>query len=227
MTSTVASVLSALVVLSLGCTKASSTSDQGVAPQPKPQPQPQPQPAGDVEVQIAAITLGEECGANYAPVPPPPAPLPRKRAPASVVPASPPVNGPSVVAEPSRYRCQATSVQLALHATALPGPTAVAIKKVELLDETGKLLGELPPGNPMRWSEAGAYEPWNERIAPNEDASVSYLLASPRWDAMEGGSWAQRTKMFQVRVTVAIGTKDKVLEKKAIQPTMMPPPVPT
>ncbi len=214
MTSIGASLLSVLVSLSLGCTKASSTNEQGVAPQP----QPTPQTVGDVSVEIAAVTLGDDCGSGSMPAPPA---SPARRAP-STEPAT-----PSVVAESTRYRCQQTSVQLAVHATNTSGATPVKIKKVELLDASGKVLGELAASSPMRWSDKGTYDAWDQNIAPNEQAAVSYVLASPAWNAMEGGQYAQANKMFQLRVTVAIGAKDRVIEKKAIQPTIMPPAVPT
>lgn len=217
MTSTSASLLSILLALSLGCTKATSTNEQGVAPQPKPQT------VGDVSVEIAGVTLGDDCGSNWTP-PPPPAPA---QPPATKVAPSDSPATPSVVQQNARYRCQQTSVQLAVHATDITGATPVKVTKVELLDANGKLLGELAASSPMRFSDKGVYEAWSQTIAPNEHASVSYVLASPAWHAMEGGQYGQANKMFQVRVTVAIGAKDKVLEKKAIQPTMMPPAVPT
>jgi hypothetical protein len=207
-------LLSLLVALSLGCTKATSTNDQGVAPQPKPQT------VGDVTVEIAGVTLGDDCGAGSMPPPPMPA-APATRA------APKPGDPPSVVADNNRYRCQQTSVQLAIHATNTAGATPVKIKKVELLDADGKVLGELAASSPMRWSDKGTYEAWDQNIAPNEQAAISYMLASPAWNSMEGGQYGQANKMFQLRVTVAIGAKDRVIEKKAIQPTIMPPAVPT
>jgi hypothetical protein len=212
-TSIAAPLLSLLVALSLGCTKAPSTSEQGVAPQP--------QTVGDVSVEIAGVTLGDDCGTGW--MPPPPA-TPAKRA----APSQPSEqDAPSAVNSGARYRCQQTSVQLAVHATATSGATPVKIKKVELLDADGKVLGELAASSPMRWSDKGTYEAWDQNIAPNEHAAISYVLASPAWNAMEGGQYAQANKMFQLRVTVAIGPKDRVIEKKAIQPTIMPPAVPT
>ena len=118
-------------------------------------------------------------------------------------------------------------MQLLIRATNTSGTTAVRIKKVELLDADGKALGELAASSPMRWSYRGAYDPWDQNIAPNEQLAISYILASPAWNAMEGGQYGQANKMFQLRVTVAIGAKDRVIEKKAIQPTIMPPAVPT
>lgn len=216
MTTTSASLLSLLVALSLGCTKATSTNEQGVAPQPTPQT------AGDVSVEIAGVTLGDDCGSGWTP-PPPVVAAPATRAAPSKAPTTP----SAVATSGDRYRCQQTSVQLALHATNTSGATPVKIKKVELLDADGKVLGELAASSPMRWSDKGTYAAWDQNIAPNEHAAISYMLASPAWNAMEGGQYAQASKMFQLRVTVAIGPKDRVIEKKAIQPTIMPPAVPT
>ncbi len=216
MNSLAVSLLSLLVATSLGCTKASSTNEQGIAPQPTPTPQ----TVGDVTVEIAGVTLGDDCG-GAAVLPPP--------APAAVSPARrPPGEAPSAVADNNaRYRCNQTSVQLAVRATNTTGATPMKIKKVELLDADGKVLGELASSAPMRWSAKGAYEAWDQNIAPNDAAQVSYVLASPAWNTMEGGTYGQANKMFQLRVTVALGAKDRVIEKTAIRPTIMPPAVPT
>ena len=53
------------------------------------------------------------------------------------------------------------------------------------------------------------------------------LLSTPDWGSMEGGLYGQTGKLYQVRVTVLVGTKDRVVEKKAIQAAIMPPPAPT
>lgn len=123
--------------------------------------------------------------------------------------------------------CQQTSIQLALQATGTSAPTPVKIKKVELLDANGKFVAELTASGPTKWSDAGSYQAWDQTVAPSEQAAVSYVLSSPAWHSMEGGQYAQTGKTFQVRVTVLVGAKDRVVEKKAIQPAMMPPPVPT
>ena len=230
----VTTTLFLLLAGSFGCTKAGSTGEDGVGAKPRPQPQPQ----GDVTVELSSVTLGDDCGGGWAP--PPPANRPAQpAAPARQAPPAP----PSVVAPSEapadcaqgddcggggRYqRCQQTSIQLALHAAGSSSPTPIRIKKVELLDAKGTLISELVASTPTRWSDAGSYQTWDQLVAPGEHAAVSYLLSSPNWHAMEGGQYAQTGKTFQVRVTLLVGAKDRVVEKQAIQPTIMPPAVPT
>lgn len=221
--------LCCLLALGLGCTKQTSGSDQGIAPPPPP-------PAGDVTIELAGITLGEDCGGSWTPPPPHTAPASTP----TTAPASPAVVSPSrsPSAAPAKCAvgtncggygraCQQTSVQLAVQAKGGTAPTTIRIKKVELLDASGKLLGELASSAPTRWTDAGSYQPWDQTIAPGTQLAVSYLLASPVWSSMEGGQYGQANKTFQVRVTVLVGTKDRVIEKAAIQPTIMPPAVPT
>ncbi len=244
----IASALCLLLATNLGCTKAgSATDDEGAGVAPRPQPQPQPQPQGDVIVELSGVTLGDDCGSGWTPPPPapPPAPMPARpnpneapaegasqMAPKRRAPGGPAAVAPADCAEPgcggSHHRaCQQTSIQLALRATGTSAPTPIRIKKVELLDAKGASLGELTATSPTRWSTAGSYQAWDQSVAPGEQAAVSYVLSSPAWHTMEGGEWGQTGKMFQVRVTVLVGAKDRVIEKKAIQPTIMPPPMPT
>ena len=192
-----------------------------------------PPPKGDVTVELSGVTLGDDCGASWTPPPPVNRPAsPAKAAAASESmqdPAAAPARRPPGTA-PAQYApsyCQQTSIQLALHATGTSAPTPIKIKKVELLDANGKFVVELTASGPTRWSDAGSYQTWDQTVAPNEEAAVSYVLSSPAWHSMEGGQYAQTGKTFQVRVTVLVGAKDRVVEKKAIQPAMMPPPVPT
>lgn len=223
-----AKALCLLLAITSGCTKAGSGSDEGVGVAPPPRPQ------GDVVVELSGVTLGEDCGGTPPKNPPTPsesaAAAPSKTAPA--VWRAPSGTGsavPTACVPPScgHHACQQTSIQLALRATGTTTATPIRIKKVELLDAKGVSLGELTATSPTRWSDADSYQAWDQSLAPNEQAAVSYVLSSPAWNAMEGGQRAQTGKMFQVRVTVLVGAKDRVIEKRLIQPTIMPPPMPT
>ena len=232
-TNTAKTALCCLLALGLGCTKQTSGSDQGIAPPP-----PTPAPTGDVTIELAGITLGDDCGGDWTPPPPATAPA-ATTPPASTAPASPaavsPSRGPAAPSScavgancgGSTRACQQTSVQLSMQAKGGTTPTTIRVKKVELLDSSGKLLAELASRAPMKWTDAGSYQPWDQTIAPGAQLAVSYTLASPAWGSMEGGMYGQANKTFQVRVTVLVGTKDRVIEKAAIQPTIMPPAVPT
>jgi len=229
-TSFATTTLSLILSLGLGCTKATSAGEEGVAP-----PRPQPQPQGDVKVELSAVTLGHDCGGSWTPPPP----ATRAAAPAEEAAPATPMKRPAAPAVAcaqghdcgggSHHRgdCQQTSLQLALHAAGNGSPTPIRIKKVELLDAKGGFISELTASSPTRWSDAGSYQTWDQLVAPGEHAAVSYQLSSPSWHAMEGGQYAQTGKTFQVRVTLLVGAKDRVVEKQAIQPTIMPPAVPT
>jgi len=176
-------------------------------------------------VELSAVTLGDDCG---TPPPPPPPPKPAKSAkPARAAP--PGAVAPSAVTHGGgRFNCHQTSIQLSLEGRGTGAHVPVRVKKVELLDAKGTLISELTASKPGKWSAKSAtYKPWDQNVAMGEQSAVSYVLTAPKWYEMKGGQYAQTGKTFQVRVTLEIGTKDKVVEKKAIQPTIMPPAVPT
>ena len=191
-----------------------------------------PPRTNDVSVELASVTLGDDCGEGWTPPPPvqtAQAPARAPAAPAATMaadmeaPAEAPAKRASGVG--SRYACQQTSMQLSLVATGA-APARVRVKQVELLDAAGTLLGQLAPAAPTRWV-IDRYEPWDQAIAAGQHVAASYALSSPAWHAMEGGEWAQRGKTFQLRVTLAVGSREQTVEKQAITPMMMPPPVPT
>lgn len=185
-----------------------------------------PAPAArSVGVELASVTLGDDCG-DGAQLPPPA--MPARRAPAApgvVAPADAPANA-SFAPRVARWACQQTSMQLLFTAQDVQQPTKIRIKRVELLDASGNALGDLAPRNPTSWAD-DHYEAWDESVAPGARVAASYFLATPAWHAMEGGEWAQRGKQFQLRVTLAVGERDKTVEKTAITPAMMEPAVPT
>lgn len=232
MISNIATLSLVLALAVAGCTKAGSSVDDGTGARPgPPQPQPQPKTAqSDVMVELSAVTLGDDCGGNVPP-PPKPAKAPSRAAPpgAMVAPSEAPADCGGPDCGGGRYNhCHQTSIQLAMEGRGTGAPVPVRVKKVELLDAKGKLISELTASQPGKWSDASAtYEAWDQNVAMGELPSVSYVLSAPKWWEMEGGQYAQTGKTFQVRVTLSIGAKDKVVEKTAIQPTIMPPPVPT
>lgn len=181
--------------------------------------------APDIRVELAAVTLADDC-APPAPSPPPAKPArPAKAA----KPASPPVlqsQQPGVVAEPASRHCEQTSMQLGITAPAGTKPTTIQIKKVELLDAKGKLLEVLAARNPTRFVDQ-AYAPWDEHVGAGEKVSAMYALTAPNWDKLTGGRWNAHEKAFQLRVTFSIGSARKTIDKQSITPVRLPPPVPT
>lgn len=240
-----ATLMSLLATAALAsCGKAAPTTDTaGTAGRPPT--------ATDIRVELAAVTLGNECGEGWTPPPPvvtamaaPSVTAPAdEAAPSSAVPASPPAKiarsqqesldvpaeaeAPGVASRSrARYVCPQTSMQLSLTATAGAAATTVQVKRVELLDAQGTVIGELTARTPTAW-KGDAYAPWDQVVAPGQQLAASYALSSPNWDAMEGGAWAQRGKTFQLRVIVSIGAREQTVDRQAITPTMLEPAVPT
>jgi hypothetical protein len=90
--------------------------------------------------------------------------------------------------------------------------TRLQIKKVELLDQAGKVLGTLAARKPTQWGE-DAYIAWNEQVPANRPLKASYSLSAPAWDELPTGRDPSIT--YKVRVTFAVGDHDRVVEKEA------------
>jgi hypothetical protein len=183
----------------------------------------------DVTIELAAVTLGDDC----------PAPAP----------ASVPVNAPAspaVVATPSdapapgkaspaarcagpscgRMRCDQTSMQLTIATQPATKPTTIKGSKVELLDDKGKVLEVLTAREPTRW-DTDKYVTWDEALAPRQSVKASYALSAPSWDKLTNGRWNAHTRTFQLRVTVTIGTGTRTVQRQSITAARLPPAVPT
>jgi hypothetical protein len=120
-------------------------------------------------------------------------------------------------------------MQLSVRSTA-GAPTSIRIKRVELIDEHGTLIGQLDARAPVVWV-SDAYKPWDQTVAPGATLAASYALSAPQWDQLEGGRWGAASKSFQLRVTLAVGEADRTIDKVAIvstvAPAMIEPPVVT
>lgn len=178
-------------------------------------------------VELAAVTLGDDCGSTD--LTPPVAQMNRPSP--SAIPAGVPAVAPmppADICEGCVYRphCDQTSMQLSLRATAGAGTTSVKIKKVELLDARGKFLANLDARMPTKW-DGQSYVEWNQTITGDQKLSASYLLSAPDWSQLAGNRWNAHTKTFQLRVTLAVGTTDRTVDKQSITPAMLEPPVPT
>ncbi len=120
--------------------------------------------------------------------------------------------------------CEQTSMQLSVTSPAGAAPVQLTVKKVELYDENGKLLGELASRSPTVW-DASAYKPWDQKVATGAQLSVSYLLAPPDWGAIGG----RHSKMYTLKAIVAVGGADQTLsrEVQVMGITTLPPNVRT
>ncbi len=176
---------------------------------------------GGVAVELASVTLADDCGtAGYMPPPPkpPPAAKEERRGEAASVASQDVANEKSSV-----YRgCAQTSMQVAFSAD---HATTVTVKKVELLDGNGKYIQDLEARMPMRWNGSG-YEAWDQKLEPTKPLSASYALAAPDWKKL-GGRMAAQSKRYHLHVVIDAGGRSHSLDKQTIAPVVMQPDVVT
>ncbi len=173
------------VVLAIGACWSSS--------QPTDPPQSGPAP---VDVAIASVRLADDCGDV----------------------ASGPAMASEIAADCAgdcnfARACEQTQLQVSLRSTAT-APTTIAIKKIEILDGAGLVLGTLSARTATRWAQDGTYAKWDQVVKPGEVLAASYALTAPDWGALPRGRDPSAT--YRVRVTVAIGGGEKTFEKQAI-----------
>lgn len=177
---------------------------------------------GGVAVELASVTLADDCGtAGYMPPPPKPPPPAKeeRRSEAAATMASQDVANEKT----SVYRgCAQTSMQVAFSAD---HATTVTVKKVELLDGNGKYIQDLEARMPMRWNGSG-YEKWDEKLEPTKPLSASYALAAPDWKKL-GGRMEAQSKRYHLHVVIEAGGSSHSLDKQTIAPVVMQPDVVT
>jgi hypothetical protein len=153
-----------------------------------------------VDVSVSSVTLGDDCGEGVFEA-----------------------EGRGV-ADDMLDECIQTAMQLMVKAS--DQPASLRIKRVELVAPDGDVL-VLGAHSPTQWTQKpGMYKPWDQRIEANAALQVSYALDTPDW-AKLGGRWAAQTKTFQVRVTVAIDSRERVFETRAQVAAMMEPMIET
>ncbi len=154
---------------------------------PTPDPQLDPRAtAGQVALSIASVTLADDCGTG-------PTAAPLTSAPAADVPRGDSSMFAGVASRSARV-CEQSSLQLRV-ANKTEAPAKITIKKIELLDESGAVIGELTPRDASQWS-SDTYQPWDEQVAANQVLQVSYALSRPA--VSPGGTYI-------VRLVVAAG----------------------
>jgi hypothetical protein len=221
----------------LGACAASATEVEPTIMQVKPAtPSPKMAPApAKVVVAMTAATLAEDCGGT-APTTAPTPPTPPTKF------AKPPSGGraqsETTRDEPeattargyagarARRACEQTSMQLSVITSPGYAPTSIRVKKVELVDDTGKLIGVLNSGSPTVWSDAdGMYTAWNQTVAPDAKLAVSYALSKPDWTGVKD----RASHSYVVRAVIVVGGSDQTVQREAHiwAPTIMPPNVRT
>lgn len=220
------------------CSKAESPvtdkSDPGVTPKPP-----------EIKVELSGVTLAEDCGDGQPtkPLAPPPVKQAAAGSSAQTYEVAPSPNAASVSADPPaagacargvrcggipQPACEQTAMQLLVGVPSGAVATTLQIKRVELLDDKGAVVGTLTARAPSKWDGKGAYVTWDEAVTPTTGSlAVSYKLSAPDWNKLTGGMWNAASKKFALRVTVSISDKERTIEKQAIVPVMPEPPVAT
>jgi hypothetical protein len=177
-----------LLVLAAGCMSAS---------QPKPAP-------NGIVVDVASVALAQDCGDQ--PMPPPAVPQANRPAPAEGEAA--PQDKVGSLSESRQESCDQTRIQLSIKAA---GAAKIHIKRVELLDASGKVVGNLTPRTPSKWVN-DSYQAWNEQVVAGDQVTASYALSAPKWDELGG---RDPSVTYRVRVTVAVGDEERTIDKAA------------
>lgn len=191
-------------------------------------------PASGIEVRLSSVTLADNCNTPVKPGVPktkfakppatPAAPATRDDVAPSDAPAQITKPGAPGVAPRGRFGCQQTSMQLQIASTSAKS-TPIRIKRVELLDEKGKLVEVLAAREPTRWTDSG-YALWDQTVGANETLEASYSLTAPSWHKMSNGRG--RDRLYQLRVVVSAGGKTQRIDLQSISPVnMREPAVPT
>ena len=192
----------------------------------------------EVEIAIASVTLADDCPDGRGPdwSLPPPAPVASTTA-ADEAPAPKPTAGsmqdPSLAGPGSasvrrlsmseaEAACEQSFVQLQV--TGKAGAGRFAIRKIELLDDAGAVLGELTARAPTAW-RGDHYEPWTEAIAPGDELATAYELTAPAWATYGKGPFESHDGVYTLRVTVAVGDDERTLTQQTVVsgPAVLPP----
>ncbi len=177
---------------------------------------------GGVAVELASVTLADDCG-DYGYMPPPSKPPPDPKAERREAAGQEANEAPARSAGTAVYRgCSQTSMQISFSAD---HAATVTVKKVELLDGNGKYIQDLTPRMPMRWNGSG-YEKWDQTLEPTKPLSASYALVAPDWKKL-GGRMEAQSKRYHLHVVIDAGGTDHSLDKQTIAPVVMQPDVVT
>lgn len=224
----------AIVIVGLfGCTPSGPGPADGKAPVSPTQPEitpvvepdvdpieaplPDPKTSG-IEVHMTSATLADDCGGG--PNRPPSAESQSKKKRAKADESS--AKGASMQ---GKRACEQSSIQLAITSPTDATATKLTVKSVELLRESGELVGKLEVRAPSVWSDTDGYRPWNENIEPADDISVTYAMTQPNWS----GVTDRMNQTFTVKAVIAIAGIDQTVEHIAVvdAPTSLPPNVKT
>lgn len=195
---TLSALALAAITLSCGGSPASPIGPLSSSPPPTSPVSPTAE-AGRVDITISSVTLADDCGTG-------PSTRPEARSIEAERSSSQKIAPPSAGARASMgdRACEQSSVQLRV-ANGTKAPSTVTIKKVQVLEESGTVLGDLTARAPSYWT-GDAYEAWDGKVAPDQVLQVGYALSHPA--VRPGGTYI-------VRVTIASDAGDQTLEQRA------------
>lgn len=155
-----------------------------------------------VTVQMTAATLADDCGG-------PPSAAGKQKAARARMDRS----------------CEQSSMQLSVTATAGGEASQIAVKKVELFDDKGTRIAELSARAPSVWDPSGAYQAWDQRVAPGQDLSVSYALSQPPWRDIPD----RRARGYVLKAVLTVGGGEQAVQSdvQVAAATILPPNVKT
>lgn len=195
----------------------------------------------NVQIAVAAVTLGEDCqrldpqiatapaASPVSPVasnPKPPATAGQRRPPRPEDVLSPAGDGVhdylSQQSNSGESYCEQTSIQLQI--TSTRDATSITLRNVDLLDDKGQVLGSLTSRTPTHWDAISSqYTVWDLSVAAGASEKVSWVLSTPVWSnlGMTRSEAANRT--FRVRLTIGAAGGDQVIDGQARVVVVSPP----
>ncbi len=116
-------------------------------------------------------------------------------------------------------------MQLSVIAPAGATASQLTVKKVELFDDKGVLIGEVTPRTPTVWAQDGTYKSWDQQVAAGQELSVSYALTQPPWGAVHE-RW---NRTYVLKAVITVGGADRSVQRDVhvAAPAMLPPDVRT
>jgi hypothetical protein len=154
-------------------------------------------PRADIDVSIAGVSLGEECGESRLA----PGACADEGPPAEEEPGLADCDGPCCGSF-----CQQSSVTLAIAADGVDGPLAFRVRSVTLLDSSGESLATLRADTPRIWAEDG-YVAWDEQVGTPSEQQVLYDLHDLDWNLIPDSY----SRTYRVRVVVEIAGEVRTL----------------
>lgn len=144
----------------------------------------------EVDAEIAAISLAEDCGGVARPAEPGA--------------GAPPAGDCAEDSCPSF--CQQSNLTLRMTVGEGEGPVDAVLLSVRLLDyDSDEHLADLTARQPRIWVGEDGYVSWDELLGAPSDERTLYDLSTPDWNRIgDGDSWATFSMRFRVEVTLEI-----------------------